>query len=142
MPYRLPSHLENYAAAIPGDIKKALSDAELLARCTEAHRIREQARTLPLSSIDYRAWLDRSTAVLKALPPRELHKQLDKLRTQISESSGTLRAGYRQRADDIAKRNPQPDDEALAVAEKVVASSRRNRVADILYKTATRRQGS
>ena len=91
MPYRLPSHLEQYAEAIPGDIRKALSDAELLARCTEAHRIRERARGLPLSPIDYRAWLNRVAAVLKATPPRELKAQLDELRAKATAASGRSR---------------------------------------------------
>jgi hypothetical protein len=140
MPYRLPSHLEQYAEAIPGDIRKALSDAELLARCTEAHRIRERARGLPLSPIDYRAWLNRVAAVLKATPPRELKAQLDELRAEATAASGRLRSGYYQRADDIEKRNPPVDAEQLATAEKVIAasSSRRDRAADMLHKVALR----
>jgi hypothetical protein len=122
---RLPDHLQAHADNIPSDIRDQLGAAEIHARAAEAHRITSRADGLGLSPNDHRAWRDRATAVLKAMPKRELDQQLADL-AELADAAPdhVLRRGYRERADALREQHPQVSDDDLAAAGRAVQSNR------------------
>jgi hypothetical protein len=121
----LPTHLQAHADAIPSDVRSQLGPAETYARAAEAHRIVTRADGLGLSPNDHRAWRDRATAVLGAMPRVQLDQQLADL-AELADAAPdhVLRRGYRERSAALVDQHPQVSDDDLAAAERAVSSNR------------------
>ena len=124
--YQLPAHLERYASQVPAGVRRELTDAELLARCTEADRLLMQADRLVLSPLAYQAWHDRARAILTAAPLTTVTAERDSLLSKAAAATDpVVRAGFYDRAQQLEQSNPQVDSEALVKAHKIVNFSTR-----------------
>lgn len=120
--YPLPAHLERHAANMTSDIRGQLSEAERLARLTEAHRLHAMADGMGLSPNSWQPWLARIHQTLNALPAKKLEAERAQLQSMLAAASDNreLARGYQQRLTELERDNPQPTKDQVADAQRLI----------------------
>lgn len=133
--YQLPDRHRARAERIPAKTRSALSDAELLARCSHAENLEKTVETISDRSTIY-GYQALIAQVLEALPVADLERRCAELETLAAATSdAVLFRAQHARAAQLRTANPQPPADLTKAAEAEIRAARGPRTpSDWLYK--------